>query len=153
MDGRAARRRAGRHAQDEGPRFLRTGLRSIPGGPKVARQVQRSAGRLNQTLGQRHCRTRPKPGIHEAGNDCDASKLDFRVDEATDEGCVDAMSTESSCSIAAGSMRLKPATGVATRKRLEFGAIPESGIQSLVWIPVARNHRRGARMLSVAGLS
>lgn len=70
------------------------------------------------------------------------AKLDFRVAEATDEGCVDAMSTESSCSIAAGSMRLKPATGVATRKRLEFGAIPASGIQRLVRIPVARTGDR-----------
>jgi len=38
VDGRAARRRARRHVQDEGPRFLRTGLRSMPIDLKVARQ-------------------------------------------------------------------------------------------------------------------
>ena len=57
------------------------------------------------------------------------AKLDFRGAEATDEGCADAMSTESACSIASGSMRLKPATGIATRKRREFGVIPASDIQ------------------------
>ena len=37
-------------------------------------RTQRSAGRLNKTHSHGHGRTRPKPGTHEAGNDCDASR-------------------------------------------------------------------------------
>lgn len=47
-------------------------------------------------------------------------------------------------------MRLKPVIWVATRKRPESGAIPVSGIQGLVRIPVPRNHRNPERSASAA---
>ena len=43
--------------------------------------------------------------------------LDFRATGVADEGCVDTMSTESPCSIAQVLSGLKPAIGIATRKR------------------------------------
>lgn len=36
---------------------------------------------------------RHRAGFYEAGDDCDASELDFRATEAADEGLVNAMST------------------------------------------------------------
>ena len=45
------------------------------------------------------------------------ARLDFRATGVADEGCVDTMSTESPCSIAQVLSGLKPAIGIATRKR------------------------------------
>ena len=42
----------------------------------------------HQVMANRH-----RAGFYEAGDDCDASELDFRATEAADEGLVDAMST------------------------------------------------------------
>lgn len=54
-------------------------------------------------------------GVYKAGNDCDASKLDFRRTEILGEGCADAMSTDSSLSLSATSMQFKAAGSGGTR--------------------------------------
>ena len=49
----------------------------------------------------------PKFNLYKAGNDCDASKLDFRRTDIPSEGCADAMSADSSLSLTAALMRFK----------------------------------------------
>lgn len=56
--------------------------------------------------------------------------LDFRATGVADEGCADTMSTESPCSIAQGLSGLKPAIGIATRKRWNFGAF---AVRCVLW--------------------
>ena len=90
-NGEAARWRAGWHAQEEGPGSLRTGpsldadvsQRAKRWHPRHAGRhstqgsrgrARRSARRLNGTLGHANGRSRRWPGIHKAGNDCDASE-------------------------------------------------------------------------------
>lgn len=68
-----------------------------------------SARRPNLTLSHSHGWTGWESGIYKAGNDCDASKLDFRKTEVPGEGCADAMSANSSLSLAATSMWFKAA--------------------------------------------
>ena len=95
--------------QDEGPRFLRTGLRSMPIDPKVARQDTAFSRVAEQD-------TRPWtwPDPIDAGDPRQVTTatpagLDFRATGVADEGCADTMSAESPCSIAQGLSRLKPA--------------------------------------------
>ena len=90
-NGRAAQWRAGWRAQEEGPGSLRTGpsldavvsQRAKRWHPRHAGRhstqgsrgrARRSARRLNGTLGHANGRSRRWPGIHKAGNDCDASE-------------------------------------------------------------------------------
>jgi hypothetical protein len=77
--------------------------------------AHRSARRPNLTLSHSHGRTGSDSGIYKAGNDCDASKLDFRRTEILGEGCADAMSANSSLSLAATSMRFKAAGSFGVR--------------------------------------
>ena len=90
-NGRAARWHAGRRAQEEGPGSVWTGPSLDAAVSQRAKRwhprhagchatrgsrgwARRSAWRLNRTLGRGHGRTRPRPGIHKAGHDCDASE-------------------------------------------------------------------------------
>ena len=57
----------------------------------------------------------PRFGLYKAGNDCDASELDFRATEVVDEGWVDAMSTDSPCSLRPARGSLKRLSGLAVR--------------------------------------
>ena len=68
-----------------------------------------SARKPNLTFSHSEGWTGSESGIYKAGNDCDASKLDFRKTEVPGEGCADAMSANSSLSLAATSMRFKAA--------------------------------------------
>ena len=57
----------------------------------------------------------PKSDLYKAGNDCDASKLDFRRTEIPSEGCADAMSADSSLSLTSALMRFKAMRGSGIR--------------------------------------
>jgi hypothetical protein len=75
-----ARIRRHRPSLDAGQRELRRHAVGIGTGPTT------HPG--HQVMANRH-----RAGIYEAGDDCDASELDFRATEVADEGLVDAMST------------------------------------------------------------
>jgi len=97
-NGRATRWRAGWRALVKGPGSLRTGpslVAAVCQRPRrwhlrhAARHstrgsrggTRRSARGLNEKLGHRHGRTRPGPGIHKAGYDCDASEAGLQGGE------------------------------------------------------------------------
>ena len=75
-----ARIRRHRPSLDAGQRGLRRHAVGIGTGPTTLPG--------HQVMANRH-----RAGFYEAGDDCDASELDFRATEVADEGLVDAMST------------------------------------------------------------
>jgi len=72
---------------------------SVPTNQRSLGTAHSSTRRPNLTLSHSHGWTGSESGIYKAGNDCDASKLDFRRTEILGEGCADAMSADSSCSV------------------------------------------------------